>query len=121
LSAPGDIPGWMFAGLVVHFDPEKRSQPNGVNDQLGYDELGRELQQREEAASWTLRFGGGLLSEELDNMQLTHVVVHENSNVKQLRRTLASRPRLPRIVTRQWIEESWKEQTLLDEERFAPS
>jgi DNA ligase-4 len=120
MSRAGDIPGWMFGRLVVHFDPVKGSQQSGLNLEVGLDESGKDLQRRKEAASWTFRFGGGLLSEELDNEQLTHVVVHEKSNVKQLRKTLASRPRLPRIVTRQWIEDSWKEQTLLDEEKFAP-
>lgn len=121
LAASADIPGWMFAGLVAYFDPVKGSQPNGVNHSVGLDEAGKDLQRRAEAASWTFRFGGGRLSEAVDNEQLTHVVVHEESDVKQLRRALARRPRLPRIVTRQWIEESWTERTLLDDERFAPS
>ena len=116
----GDMPGLMFAGLVVHFDPVQGLQPNGNVDEVGFDEFGKDLQGREETASWTFRFGGGVLSEELVNEDLTHVVVHEKSNVKQIRKKLASRPRLARIVTRQWIENSWKEQTLLDEERFAP-
>jgi DNA ligase-4 len=120
LSASADIPGWMFASLVAHFDPVKGSQPNGVDHPGSLDELGKDLQRRVEADSWTFRFGGGLLSEAVDNGQLTHVVVHEKSDVKQLRKAVAQRPRLPRIVTRQWVEESWKEQTLLDEERFAP-
>ena len=120
MSGSGDMPGWMFVGLVVHFDPVQESQRNGNGDDVGRDEVEKGLQRREEAASWTFRFGGGVLCEELENEQLTHVVVHEQSNVKQIRRTLASRPRLPRMVTRQWIEESWNERTLLDEERFAP-
>jgi DNA ligase-4 len=121
LSASADIPGWMFANLVAHFDPVMGSQPNGPRPSIGLDELGKDLQRRAEAASSTFRFGGGLLSEAVDNEQLTHVVVHEKSDMKQLRETLARRLRLPRIVTRQWIEQSWKERTLLDEERFAPS
>jgi DNA ligase 4 len=120
LSASRDIPGWMFAGLVVHFDPVEISQPNAINPEVGLEESIQELERRKGSASWTVRFGGGLLSEQLDNKQLTHVIVHDKSDVKQLRKTLSTRPRLPWIVTRQWIEESWRERTLLDEERFAP-
>jgi DNA ligase-4 len=87
---------------------------------VGTGEARKDMQRRQEVALWTLRFGGGLLSEELNNKRVTHVVVHEKSKLKQIRETLATRSRLPRIVTRQWIEESWKERTLLDEERFAP-
>ena len=120
ISGLGDIMGWMFAGLVVHFDPVKEPQSNGNINGDALDEVEKDLQQREEAASWTFRFGGGLVSEKLHNKHLTQVVVHEKSDINQMRKKLASRPRFPRIVTRQWIEESWKEQTLLDEERFAP-
>ena len=120
ISGLGDIPGWMFAGLVAYFDPIKKSEPNSDDHKVDRNEKDEEVQQCKDVMSWTFRFGGGLLSDELDNRQLTHVVAHEKSDLIQLRQALASRSRLPRLVTRHWIEESWKEQTLLDEERFAP-
>jgi DNA ligase 4 len=120
LSGLESIRGWMFRGLTVYFDPVKESQLNGDDQNVGPGEVEKDIQRHEEAASWTLRFGGGLLSEELDDKRVTHVVVHEKSKLKQIRGTLAVRTRLPRIVTRQWIEESWEERTLLDEERFTP-
>jgi DNA ligase 4 len=121
-KVPGSesIRGWMFRGLTVYVDPVKDLQLNDDDQNVGSGEVGKDMQRRQEVALRTLRFGGGLLSEELDNQRVTHVVVHEKSKLKQIRETLASRSRLPRIVTRQWIEESWKERTLLDEERFAP-
>jgi len=120
-KVPGSesIRGWMFRGLTVYVDPVEL-QLNDDDQNVGSGEVGKDMQRRQEVALRTLRFGGGLLSEELDNQRVTHVVVHEKSKLKQIRETLASRSRLPRIVTRQWIEESWKERTLLDEERFAP-
>ena len=120
VSGSESIRGWMFRGLTVYVDPVKELQLNDDDQNVGPGEVGKGMQQRQEAALRTLCFGGGLLSEELGNNQVTHVVVHEKSKLKQIRETLATRSRLPRIVTRQWIEESWKERTLLDEERFAP-
>jgi DNA ligase-4 len=120
LPGSENIRGWIFRGLTVHFDPVTKSQLNGDDHDTSPGGVEKDMQRREEAASWTLCFGGGLLSEELNNERVTHVVVHEKSNLRQIRGTLTSRSRLPRIVTRQWIEESWKERTLLDEERFTP-
>jgi DNA ligase-4 len=120
LSELESIRGWMFRGLTVYFDPVKESQLNGDDQNVGPGKVEKDIQRGEEAASWTLRFGGGLLSEELNDERVTHVVVHEKSKLERIRGTLATRSRLPRIVTRRWIEESWEEQTLLDEERFTP-
>lgn len=120
VSGSESIRGWMFRGLTVYVDPVKELQLNDDDQNVGPGEGGKDMQRRQEVALRTLRFGGGLLSEELDNKRVTHVVVHEKSKLKQIRETLATRFRLPRIVTRQWIEESWKERTLLDEERFTP-
>ena len=120
LSGLESIRGWMFRGRTVYFDPVKESQLNGDDQNVGPGEVEKDMQRREEAALWTFHFGGGLLSEELDDKRVTHVVVHEKSKLKEIRGTLATRSQLPRIVTRQWIEESWEERTLLDEERFTP-
>jgi len=69
-----------------------------------------------------IKFGNGQVVDGLDHPELTHVVIvgeGASAVAREVRREIASRPRLPRIVTEKWIQESWKEKTLLDEERYA--
>lgn len=116
----GEMRASMFVGLTVYFDPVQASQPNENSHPIQHDEQQEGIQQCLEAASITVRFGGASKSDDLNDEQLTHVVVNEKSDLRHIRRTMAGRIRQPRIVMRSWIEESWKEGTLLDEERFAP-
>ena len=112
------IPGWMFDGLTVFFDPVRTERAIGHADHMPVDE--EVAQRRLDAASWTIRFGGANVSDSLDDEKLTHVVVHAHSDVKAIRKTLSAKQRLPRVVKVEWVEQSWKERTRLDEERFAP-
>lgn len=71
-----------------------------------------------------LLFGGAKIEENLDKESITQVVVLEEVErlpVSELRRAIAEsgRRKLPRIVTSAWVEDSWDESTLLDEERYA--
>ena len=43
-----------------------------------------------------------------------------SAEVKEIRKTISWRSRLPRLVTSEWVSESWKEGTRLDEERRYP-
>jgi len=36
----------------------------------------------------------------------------------KLRRELSERRQMPRIVSAKWVEDSWAEKTVLDEERY---
>lgn len=92
---------WMFRNLKIYLD-------NGSDS----DELRMKLVYN------LIRFAGGQIVDTLDDKNITHVVVGNKAG--QLRSTLSGRARLPRIVTCQWVEDSWHEKTLLDEERFAP-
>lgn len=70
-----------------------------------------------------VRFGSGGVVGYLGDPALTHVVVVDGGvngrGVGEVRKEIAARPRIPRIVTGKWVEESWKEGTLLDEESYA--
>lgn len=78
-------------------------------------------------SNW-IKFGGGRVSEELEDRSVTHVVIlsadsdgaSEREKAAEVRSVVSARSPLPRIVTRQWVEECWKNSTLLDEERFEP-
>ncbi|QBZ59634.1 hypothetical protein PoMZ_04596 [Pyricularia oryzae] len=75
-----------------------------------------------------IRFGGGTVVDNLQSQGLTHVVVAGDSNegaaarelAAELRHRISLLRRPPRLVTRQWVDESWKEKTLLDEEAYVP-
>lgn len=91
------MPGWMFHGVIAHFS----------------EDVGRETER-------LFQFAGGLVAGDLGREEITHVVVDAGDDVKEIRRAVSGRKRLPRIVTKEWVMESWAEGTRLDEERFAP-
>ncbi|KAK8076341.1 DNA ligase [Apiospora phragmitis] len=74
-----------------------------------------------------VRFGGGIISEDLDDISVSHVVVfgadgqNERDLSAEVRATISRRTPIPRVVTQLWLGECWKESTLLDEERYVPA
>jgi DNA ligase-4 len=77
-----------------------------------------------------VRFGNGEVVEDLEDEQITHVVVvggRENTAASEkvvaadVRYKVSSRRAVPRIVAARWVEDCWKEDTLVDEEDYAPS
>lgn len=74
-----------------------------------------------------VRFGGGIVSEDMDDISVTHVVVvgadeqSERDLSTEVRAIISQRTPIPRLVTQFWLEECWEEGTLLDEERYAPA
>ena len=65
-------------------------------------------------------FAAGIVAEELDE-EVTHVVVVDENRdaVRALRKRISERGvKVPRVVGWAWVEDSWKEGTRLDEERF---
>ncbi|TPX09464.1 uncharacterized protein E0L32_009352 [Thyridium curvatum] len=73
-----------------------------------------------------VRFGGGSIADGVEDETATHVVVvtgdsaAERELAAEVRSTISSRRTVPRVVTQQWVEDSWKESTLVDEEPYAP-
>jgi DNA ligase 4 len=108
--------GWLFFGMRLFFDPF--TDGGGSRDGGQEDEE----QSHQKLASTTARFAGATVAEKLDeDDKITHVVVHGKSDTKAIREGFARqrREKIPRMVTRRWIEECWKDKTLLDEERFS--
>ncbi|PTB81666.1 DNA ligase [Trichoderma longibrachiatum ATCC 18648] len=72
-----------------------------------------------------VRYGCGSVSGDVDDESVTHVVVLGDDVMEvgdvgdKLRSRLSSRRRMPRLVSESWMEGSWRERTLLDEERYA--
>lgn len=106
------LPGWIFEGLLVYVDRQDRkgeTLPTHKTPDF-----------RMKQACNTARFAGARVTDELKD-GVTHVVVgQDRSRIRALREKVSGSKRLPRLVTIDWIEQSWQEKTLLDEERFAP-
>lgn len=119
--------GCMFEGRLIYVD-----HPN-ADDQMRAHQ--RDTVLRMKQACNIARFTGAQLTSELKE-GVTHVLAgNDQDHNKALRRALSGYAsgktgyivwqlicidrfkRLPRLVTVDWIEQSWKEKTLLDEER----
>ena len=124
-SKPEDSPAWLFRGLRIYFDfPDIDMTIEATNENSMYLDAPKSSQEGTHhslrLASITARFGGAEVASTLSDPTLTHVVVSPESDIASIRRECAGRASLPRIVTSAWIEDSWKEKTLIDEERFLP-
>ena len=114
LDLIGETSGWLFRGTRLFFASLNAS--NGVG---GDPSSSLEVTSAENIA----KFAGAELTDHLDDSGITHIVVDADmpwKNLRKIRSKIAERKKIPRIVTRQWIEESWAEGTRIDEEYFAP-
>ncbi|KAL9106000.1 MAG: hypothetical protein Q9227_008908 [Pyrenula ochraceoflavens] len=120
LSADGaesrDAPGTMFKKCVLHFDADAAPMLNGVLTSPTESPLPQSISWR--LAKRTARFAGAKIAERVDDESVTHVIAHDGSDLQKLRKAASVRKKVPRIVTLEWIDEGWREGTLLDEERF---
>ncbi|KAG8530315.1 uncharacterized protein KY384_004817 [Bacidia gigantensis] len=101
--------GWLFEGLKIHPAPALigASQKSPVIADI---ELSK--------ACHVARFAGADMSDSL-MPGITHVLIgHDKTRLKEIRSTISQfDTRLPRVVTADWVAQSWQERTLLDEER----
>ena len=109
---PEDLPGWMFKGKTLFFD----SGNAGVNGQTTTPQEDQEVF----SARMTASFAGAHVAQDIDRDDITHIVVGRQSDARAIRRSISTRKKIPRVVTTDWIKQSWKEKTLLDEEQFVP-
>lgn len=109
-----DLRGWIFANTKMYFDRPTAAQTNGITATFSAPSSNSAM------GATTAAFAGALIAQNRGDQDITHIVVDRDSEVKQLRQDVSKRSKLPRIVTLDWIEESWKERTRLDEEKFLP-
>lgn len=89
------MPGWMFHGVTAFF---------------------------EDVAFETTRlfeFAGGTVADSIEDDLVAHVVVPKGDAgaARRMRKAIANKKQLPRIVSHDWVTDSWAEGTRLDEER----
>jgi DNA ligase-4 len=91
------LPGWMFHGLTAYFH---KSVPANLKR--------------------TFAFAGGNVVESLQSSDpISHVIVPATvSSVSDIRNIAATRRQIPRIVSAEWIKQSWQEETKLDEDLY---
>lgn len=109
---PESLPGWMFKGKTIFFD-NGNSVVNGLN-------MPPQEHQDIFSARITASFAGAMFSNDIEDRNITHIVVSPLSDVRAIRRGMSTRKKIPRVVTTKWVKESWEEKTLLDEEGFVP-
>ncbi|CRK30476.1 hypothetical protein BN1708_000991, partial [Verticillium longisporum] len=71
-----------------------------------------------------IAFGGGQVTDGLPADSSTHIVLVGGQDAEKqdaaisVRKDIGKRQKIPRVVASRWVEDSWKERTMLDEERF---
>ncbi|KAJ5746060.1 Nucleic acid-binding OB-fold [Penicillium odoratum] len=111
--------GWLFRRFTfLFFENDKAPKDNQASHIITLNDTCLQL------ARNTALFGGANTATSLESPNVTHVIVNPETlsleEIKSLRESLAARPSktLPYLVSMAWVEESWKNETLLDEERF---
>ncbi|KAI0378701.1 ATP-dependent DNA ligase [Hypomontagnella monticulosa] len=105
----GNLRSYIFRGAKVHISATDEISPISCL----------------KLKNW-IKYGGGSIVDELDDQGITHVVVMSNSEKGEMERAaevrsiISARNPVPRVVSRQWVEDCWQNRTTLDEERYAP-
>jgi DNA ligase-4 len=105
----GETPGSMFRRCVIRFISDDASEDSGRKFDL-------------QIAKNRFLFAGGKMVDDDEDQDTTHyVVTSEDPEVARPLRAKLSRTsrRIPKIVGIKWLQDSWDEKTLLDEERYA--
>lgn len=103
----GETPGTMFRRCVVRFVSSDEEEENKDIDLL--------------IMKNRFKFSGGMIAESDEEEGITHFVIldEETNLLKEVRQKISRLERIPRIVGMKWLEDSWEEKTLMDEERYA--
>jgi len=113
-----DLPGWMFRGAAVFLDQHNsESEMRLLVD--GKESLASLRDAELDAAGTVVKFEGGRVVEWLEDHATTHILVgKDRTRLKLLREAVSHRVPVARIVSVDWVVESFREGTRLDEERF---
>lgn len=104
----GNLRGLIFQRSVVHVKAAEETDRATAHKFANY-----------------VRYAGGICTEDMDDPALTHIVLAGGDPMQvgevadEVRKAISTRAKIPRVITGQWIEDSWKEKTLLDEEVYA--
>ncbi|KAI5919263.1 DNA ligase [Camillea tinctor] len=124
-----NLVGHLFRGTAVYFATEndgydnyKNNNNNNTNRKMSDTLQLKLLRMRNH-----VRFGGGRVAEDLDDREVTQVVVlggggddkgKEMRIAAEVRTVISRRKPVPYVVTGQWVEDCWRNRTRVDEERY---
>lgn len=105
LKSMGEFPLWLFSSYHAYFDHSSED-----------NELSPAMQKAIEV--WDL--AGGKKTQDLHSDRITHVIVDTNDRLRisRLRSACSMKSKVPRIVSTEWVEESWHAKTILSEIRY---
>ncbi len=67
-----------------------------------------------------IAFGHGRIVEEMEDDDITHFVADGGGErLREIKHLVSKRKNVPRVVSMDWVRDSWREGTLIDEERYA--
>ncbi|EXJ55863.1 hypothetical protein A1O7_08794 [Cladophialophora yegresii CBS 114405] len=121
-----NMKGFLFHGMVFYFDLDT----DGLEDVAGYAENEASSGLTTTSLKAIAKFAGAeVLSPEYAMLAsvppklkttITHIIAHPASDLSSLRKEVArwTARKIPRILTRGWIQKCWNEGTRVDEEAF---
>ncbi|CAI7664816.1 unnamed protein product [Penicillium glandicola] len=108
--------GWLFRGFKFHFYSNGNHRNEPASREI------RKEDRRLHFARNTARFAGAEIASSFKSSDTTHVIVDSETlssvDISSLRESLAAKPgaKMPHLVSVAWVEECWKNGTVLDEE-----
>ena len=108
-----NLSGWLFDGVILY------AEPLPIVQNIPAVEIMKQGSPRMMKVCNIARFAGATITDRLDN-GVTHILVGSDTSVKNILQVTSHFQRLPRLITCEWIEQSWAEKTRFDEERFVP-
>lgn len=113
--------GWLFRGFVFFFSQQDQPKDEGWDtEDSQHPKTADNI--RLSLARNTARFAGATNASSLESTGITHVIIDpatfSSEEIASLRKSLASKwgGKIAHLVTLDWVEECWKNGTLLDEE-----
>lgn len=112
------IPGFLFPFDVFYFDKPQLAAANGLADP-GNKVVSNEFANDFEYVERIAKFCGARVTEDLNDKDLTLILVKDRARVSDIRSVVSKRQPPVRVVDKAWIIKCWKEQTKIVEERYA--
>ncbi|KAF3930625.1 hypothetical protein ABW19_dt0205583 [Dactylella cylindrospora] len=123
-----DLPiGWMFQDVVAYLDTSENAKKNHISATL--EDIKKANSQSRSMIGTSLdllmcknmlEFANGRIVDDFEDEEITHVIVDyaDRSRVRMIRNLLSARDKIPRVTLADWVQESWRDETLLGAENF---
>ncbi|EWC48222.1 hypothetical protein DRE_02326 [Drechslerella stenobrocha 248] len=121
--------GWMFQHVVAYLDTPENATRNNISaspEEIlnAYRQSRSRLDNHNNMSLLLcqnlLDFGNGRVVVDFEDPEITHIIIdyEDRTRVKAIRNLLRMRDKIPRVTLSDWVEESWRDQTLLPAENF---